>query len=235
MHAQICRLPSSETQRAHDGFHAESAANEACAMLAQDTTALLLIDLDSPLGDHMVEGLLALAKEKSKPVILFGSPATPLLSAEKYRYYDSEITRYVFVRPFLMEQLLYCAAQLLTSDGNEPSEHSLAPTMKMKQHSAADALRLRAETHTAYYKNERISLTPTEYEVLALLLRRRGEVLSREEIFSSLSSDGMVGRAKQSSNLVDVYVRFLRQKLEIPYNVRLIETVRGVGYSIPLD
>ncbi len=235
LHTEPHLLPSAEMRKTHGGFHAETVVAEAHLVLNEEDVALLLIDLDSPFGDRMVDGLLSLAKEKGKPVILFGSPATPLLSAEKYRHYDSDISRYVFIRPFLMEQFLYCVAQLLAADTSTAQVQLLTPTMKMKQRSPADDLRLREDTRVIYYKNEKIPLTPTEYEVLALLIHHRGEVLSRETIFSSLSEAGKRGRAKQTSNLVDVYVRFLRQKLEVPYGVRLIETVRGVGYMIATD
>lgn len=235
LHTEIRHLPDEDMRKTHDGFHAETVAAQACTALKDDRAALLLIDLDSPLGEHMIEKLLTLAKEKNKPVILFGSPATPLLNAEKYRYYDSEITRYVFIRPFLMEQFLYCTAQLLYSENEGVQAHTVPHAMKMKQHAAADDIRLQGDTHTAFYKNEKIALTPTEFEVIALLLQHRGEVLSREQIFSSLSDDGKVSRAKQGSNLVDVYIRFLRQKLEVPFGIRFIETVRGVGYMISID
>ena len=235
LHAETHLLPSTDVFKAHSGFHAAAAENEAREKLSETDTALFIIDLDSPLGDHSIDALLTSAKEKEKPVILFGSPATPLLSAEKYRYYDAEITRYVFVRPFLMEQFLYCAAQRLATDSADTSSHKIAATMKMKEHSPADDLILRSDTSTVYFKNERVTLTPTEFELLSLLMQHRGDVLSRDMILSSLSENGKAKRSKQASNLVDVYIRFLRQKLEVPHGIRFIESVRGIGYMIPLN
>lgn len=66
-------------------------------------------------------------------------------------------------------------------------------------------------------------------------MQHRGDVLSRDMILSSLSENGKAKRSKQASNLVDVYIRFLRQKLEVPHGIRFIESVRGIGYMIPLN
>jgi two-component system response regulator RegX3 len=73
-----------------------------------------------------------------------------------------------------------------------------------------------------------VHLTPTEYRLLELLLRRPGRVLSREYILDSMW-DGYYG----SSKTLDVHVRHLREKLETdPSHPRLIKTVRGAGYRL---
>lgn len=77
------------------------------------------------------------------------------------------------------------------------------------------------------YKNSFVMLTPKERDVLALLLSRRGEALSREEIFTSLWKG-----EKTESNVVDVYVRYLRKKLDFRFGERIIYTERGLGYYV---
>ena len=74
-----------------------------------------------------------------------------------------------------------------------------------------------------------LTLTEREYQLLLLLLRHRGEVVSREHILRAIWTDG--GGAA-SSNVIEVYVRYLRQKLEQNGGRRLIHTVRGQGYSL---
>jgi DNA-binding response OmpR family regulator len=73
-----------------------------------------------------------------------------------------------------------------------------------------------------------LALTAREYELLLLLLRHRGEVVSREQILTDIWDDS----ATSASNVLEVYVRYLRQKLEEGGECRLIHTVRGRGYCL---
>ena len=73
-----------------------------------------------------------------------------------------------------------------------------------------------------------LSLTAREYQLLLLLLRHRGSVLSRERILEEIWADQGGG----ASNVIEVYVRYLRQKLELEGESRLIHTVRGRGYCL---
>ena len=74
-----------------------------------------------------------------------------------------------------------------------------------------------------------LALTAREYQLLLLLLERRGQVLSREEILRRVWPEQQPGSA---SNVIEVYVRYLRQKLEHGGERRLIHTVRGRGYCL---
>ena len=71
-----------------------------------------------------------------------------------------------------------------------------------------------------------VALTAREYQLLLLLLERKGTVVSREQILSHVWND----QQGAASNVIEVYVRYLRQKLEDGGERRLIHTVRGVGY-----
>ncbi len=73
-----------------------------------------------------------------------------------------------------------------------------------------------------------IELTPKEFALLELFLRHRGEVLSRTRILEHVWDFAYDG----DSNVVDVYVRYLREKVDRPFGRRSIETVRGVGYRL---
>ena len=73
-----------------------------------------------------------------------------------------------------------------------------------------------------------LSLTSREYQLLLLLLRHRGSVLSRERILEEIWAEQGGG----ASNVIEVYVRYLRQKLEQDGESRLIHTVRGHGYCL---
>ncbi len=73
-----------------------------------------------------------------------------------------------------------------------------------------------------------LPLTEREYQLLELLLRHRGEVVSRERILASVWEEG----GGVASNVIEVYVRYLRQKLERDGGRRLLHTVRGQGYCL---
>lgn len=82
--------------------------------------------------------------------------------------------------------------------------------------------------HRVTRAGERIDLTPKEFRLLALLVRRRGEVMSRtliSELVWEMHFDS-------DTNVVDVAIRRLRAKIDAPFPEKLIRTVRGVGYVI---
>jgi two-component system response regulator MprA len=76
--------------------------------------------------------------------------------------------------------------------------------------------------------NRKVDLTAREYQLLIMLLELKGTVVSREQILR-LVWDDQQGAA---SNIIEVYVRYLRQKLEEAGEKRLIHTVRGLGYCL---
>lgn len=76
-----------------------------------------------------------------------------------------------------------------------------------------------------------IALSPTEFAMLEAFMRRPGEVLSRFRLLERVWG----GEYENRSNIVDVYVRYLRDKIDRPFGVISIETVRGAGYLLRAD
>jgi two-component system OmpR family response regulator len=90
------------------------------------------------------------------------------------------------------------------------------------------SLRLDPAAHRAWRGEVELDLSPKELTLLELFLRRPGRVLSRAELL-----DGAWDIAfERRSNVVDVYVRYLRDKIDRPFGCKSIETVRGVGYRL---
>ncbi|TFG69662.1 MAG: winged helix family transcriptional regulator, partial [Anaerolineales bacterium] len=75
------------------------------------------------------------------------------------------------------------------------------------------------------------TMTPTEYDLLQLFLRHPHQVLERRQILTSIWGYDFVG----DDNIIEVYVGYLRKKLEAGDEARLIQTVRGVGYVLRED
>jgi two-component system response regulator MprA len=83
-------------------------------------------------------------------------------------------------------------------------------------------------TRVAHRGGREIELSPTEYELLALFLRRPRQVLTRDVIMDRVWGLDFEG----SSNVLEVYIGYLRNKLEIENRPRLIHTIRGIGYVL---
>jgi two-component system OmpR family response regulator len=73
-----------------------------------------------------------------------------------------------------------------------------------------------------------VQLTAREFAVLEYLLRRAGQVVTRTDLLEHVWDENYLG----STNVVDVYVGYLRRKLEQPFGRSLIHTVRGVGFRL---
>lgn len=89
-------------------------------------------------------------------------------------------------------------------------------------------LKLNLTSHSAYYGEDEISFTKKEYELLEYLIRNKNIALSREQLLNNVWEYEYMG----DTNVVDVYIRYLRQKIDDRFGIHLISTVRGVGYII---
>jgi DNA-binding response OmpR family regulator len=87
------------------------------------------------------------------------------------------------------------------------------------------------ETHDVWRKGVRIILTKTEFDILSLLMRRAGRIVTRETLIDAVWG---IDRTIES-NTLDAFMRLLRSKLEIIPGRRLVQTIRGIGYSIRED
>ncbi len=92
-------------------------------------------------------------------------------------------------------------------------------------------LRLDPATHQVWRGDAEIRLSTKEFALLEAFMRRPGEVLSRYRLLEHCWDYGYENR----SNVVDVYVRYLREKVDRPFGRRSIETVRGAGYRLRRD
>ena len=89
-------------------------------------------------------------------------------------------------------------------------------------------LRLDPAARLVWRGEARIELTPTEFALLEAFMRRPGAALSRFELLEHAWD----GEYENRSNVVDVHVKALRDRIDRPFGVETIETVRGVGYRM---
>jgi two-component system OmpR family response regulator len=92
-------------------------------------------------------------------------------------------------------------------------------------------LRLDPATRQAWRKQEEIQLSSKEFALMEAFMRRPGEVLSHVQLLDFAWDYDYESR----SNVVEVYVRYLREKIDRPFGVESLETVRGAGYRLRKD
>lgn len=91
-----------------------------------------------------------------------------------------------------------------------------------------DSLELDQKTKTVIRDGKRIDVSAKEYAILEYLLKNQNIVLSREQIQERVWGYDFEG----GSNIIDVYIRYLRKKVDADFDKKLIQTVRGIGYVI---
>ncbi|MBR6744565.1 MAG: response regulator transcription factor [Clostridia bacterium] len=201
----FCRMLTLEFS--DKGFSVLRAQTTAEMEEAIPLSRLALVD-----ADFLAEGTLP---QFPYDIILFGY-------AETFdRIPTQELTKYYsVVRPFAIEDFF---ANLLVPEDENGAIRLRVP----KRKSPSESLALDVNAHAAYYKGEKISLTQKEFALLSLLFENRGTPISREEAHRAIFSDAGAG-----TNVVDVYVNYLRAKIDHRFGVRMISTVRGCGYTI---
>ena len=154
-----------------------------------------------------------LQKLGNQPIIMLTAKDT---TQDRVKGLDAGADDYV-VKPFEIEELLARIRALL--------RRTAADRIKVLEF---EDLKLDSSTRKAVRGEREIELTAKEYDLLELFMRHPRQVMTREVIFDRVWDYDFGGE----SNVLDVYIRYLRQKLEDNDDPRLIYTVRGVGYVL---
>ena len=176
---------------------------------------LVLLDIMLPRMSGM-EVLRRLRKESQVPVIMLTARDSVV---DKVSGLDSGADDYV-TKPFAIEELLARIRAALRSKGG--AQVPQTPLL-----SAGEVI-LDVERHQVSVRGQPVELTKKEFDLLRCLLENKGRVLTREALLDAVWGFDFVGE----TNSVDVYIRFLRSKLDDAFGIKLIHTVRGVGYVI---
>ncbi|XOK58509.1 response regulator transcription factor [Paenibacillus elgii] len=201
----------------HEGYEVETAhdGREGARLATSKPWNLILLDVMLPEWNGL-EVLRRIRQVNVEvPVILLTArDATPDIVSG----FDQGANDYI-TKPFVIEELLARVRNLigLTSrhkpEADTLSAGDLTVDLKARKVTRADNL---------------IELTPKEFDLLQYLIQHKGQVLTREQIISDVWGYDFVG----DTNIVDVYIRYLRQKVDKGYQPKLIKTARGVGYEL---
>lgn len=171
---------------------------------------LILLDIMLPSLNGM-EILRRIKKEKDTPVIMLTAKDDV---SDKVYGLDSGAEDYL-TKPFAIEELLARIRRLLR-------------TKEDKAVLSINGLTVNLSGYEVKFNGQLLSLSKTEFDMLVYFLQNKGVVLSREKILDAIWGYDYYG----DTNIVDVYVRYLRAKIDEPFGVKLFHTVRGVGYTL---
>ena len=127
-------------------------------------------------------------------------------------------------KPFAIEELLARIRLALKKSKNTGA-------IQKGSQLTCKGLNMDVQRYEVTYGEDRIELTHREFELLRVLLESKNLVISRETLLEKVCGYDYLGE----TNIIDVYVRYLRSKLDDVYQVKWIQTVRGVGYVIRDD
>ncbi len=174
---------------------------------------LLLLDSMLP-GIDGLSLLATLRRTKQTPVIMVTARDAVM---DKVTGLDMGADDYI-TKPFEIEELLARIRAAL---------RKRAPALAAGEGLLTSGkLALDPGRHTVRYGEEEISLTSREFDLLQALMENRSIVLRREQLLSKVWGYDYMGE----TNVVDVYIRYLRSKIDEKFGVKFIHTVRGVGY-----
>ena len=207
-----------ELELRYEGYEVGKANNGRTGldMALSGEYALVLLDIMLPQMTGM-EVLRRLRRESAIPVIMLTARDSVI---DKVSGLDSGADDYI-TKPFAIEELL---ARIRAALRKQPA----APAV---QKLTAGPLVMDVDRHEVTVNGQGVDLTKKEFDLLQHLLENKGRVLSREVLLDGVWGFDFVGE----TNSVDVYIRFLRSKLDDAFGLKLIHTVRGVGYVIKED
>jgi len=205
----LCKLHLVLTE---EGYQVDKVVDEKSAylQLQQARPALLILNLNRR-DVNEVDTCRRIREVSSVPILMLSNQNR---TEDRVKGLDAGADDYL-AKPYEPEELQARIRALLRRSQTEQS-----PVFTFVD------LMLDTSSRQATRKNRVIGLTAKEFDLLEMFLRHPRQVLSREVIFDRVWGYDFGGE----SNVLDVYIRYLRQKLEGEGEARLIHTVRGVGY-----
>ncbi|WP_349409710.1 response regulator transcription factor [Pseudalkalibacillus sp. SCS-8] len=204
----------------HEGYTVDLSTDgeEALKKVREDSFDLIILDWMLPSLSGL-EVCRRIRKSSQIPIILLTARED---IGDKIAGLDTGADDYI-TKPFEIEELLARIRALLrrhsySRDAEVQEDHTLS----------IEGLSIDIKKRMVKREGKAIELTQREFDLLVYMMRHEGEVLNREQILSAVWGYDFVGE----TNVVDVYIRYLRNKLDRNYERPLIHTVRGVGYTL---
>lgn len=206
-----------ELELKHEGYEVGKALDGRTGLdmaMAEDFD-LILLDIMLPQLNGL-EVLRRLRQSKQTPVIMLTARDAVM---DKVAGLDTGADDYI-TKPFAIEELLARIRVALKKKGS--GSVSSSDVLEIRE------VRLDRDRHEVTVKGNIVELTNREFELIRVLMENKNIVLDREKLLNEVCGYDYVGE----TNIIDVYVRYIRTKIDDKFGVKLITTVRGVGYSI---
>ncbi len=189
---------------------------EALDYLAAAPYDAVILDIMMP----KLDGLSVLKKMRDKnehtPVLLLTAKDS---IEDRVTGLDAGANDYL-VKPFAFEELLARIRVLVRGTANV-----------QKTCYEVGGLKVQMDTHRVFRDGKEITLSGKEFALLRYMIQNEGVVLSRKKLEQHLWNYDYMG----SSNVIDVYIRYLRKKIDVGFEPKLIHTVRGAGYVLRVN
>lgn len=205
-----------ELELSHEGYAVDQANNGKTGLekALSGEYDLVLLDIMLP-SMNGIEVLRRIHQSMDIPVIILTAKDEVM---DKVIGLDMGADDYI-TKPFAIEELL---ARIRTALKRKVSNGSCAKVL------SANGLELNPSKYSVTYSSELIELTKREFDLLKYLLENKNIVVTREKLLDAVWGFDYVG----DTNVVDVYIRYLRSKIDEKFNRKIIHTIRGVGYAI---
>lgn len=208
-----------EMELLHEGFKVEKEENglKALDRIVQGDHDLILLDIMLPGMDGITICQKVRSLEIYTPVIMLTAKDSV---DDKVQGLDIGADDYV-TKPFAMQELL---ARIRAALRNK------RPVIKEEHDKtiACGAIKIYPEQYQVEVEGEKIELTRKEYELLHYLVLNKNHVMTREQILQTVWGYDYLG----DTNVVDVYIRYLRTKIDNRFGYKYLQTIRGIGYVI---
>jgi DNA-binding response OmpR family regulator len=210
-----------ELELMHEGYNVIKSTNGRDGLEKAQSGKADLMVLDVMLPElNGFEVLRRLRKTSNLPVIMLTARDDVM---DKVAGLDGGADDYM-TKPFAIEELLARIRLALKKKSQHPADI-------FKSRLGVGKLQMDLGRYEVSYNGNKIDLTHREFELLKVLLENKNLVISRDTLLEKVCGYDYMGE----TNVIDVYVRYLRSKIDDVYNVKIIQTVRGVGYSIKED
>lgn len=201
-----------------EGFGVDGCADGEEALLYAMSTDydLLILDIMMPKADGITVLKKLRASGKNMPVLLLTAKDAV---SDRVAGLDAGADDYL-TKPYAFSELLARIRALLRRNGDIKSDVLTAGDLKLE-----------LSTHRVKRGDVEIELSSKEFALLESFMRNKGKILTRAQLETQVWDYGFTG----GSNVIDVYIRYLRKKIDEPFQKKLIHTVRGSGYVLKED
>ena len=212
----LCKFLSRELKRRQFDVTVRHDGEAACTDLQKSAYDLLILDLNLPKMDGMaVMKQVRLSRSRLPILVLTARNRTEDVVQALEQGADD-----CLVKPFSYQELLARVRVMLRRD-----------SLPAANTSNAGDLTINREEHRVMRGERRIDLTAREFDLLEYLMNNLGKAVSRKRLMEDVWNIPY----DSTTNIVDVYMKYLRDKIDLEGEVKLIRTVRGIGYVLGND